>query len=180
MLDDLAERAAGGDEAAAGEVLEAVLPSVRNLVRYMVPGDVEADDIAQEALVTILRRLPDFRGEARFETWVYGVVARVTIGALRKRRRRESLAPRAPAGHLELVADHSAISESYLDRRRAARLLDQLPAGQREALVLHHMAGMSVSEVAEEVGAPVETVRSRLRLGRRKLRELEAEGGRDG
>jgi RNA polymerase sigma-70 factor (ECF subfamily) len=53
-----------------------------------------------------------------------------------------------------------------------ARALDTLPFEQRHALVLHHVLEMSVPEVAEEMRAPIETVRSRLRLGRVRLREL--------
>jgi RNA polymerase sigma-70 factor (ECF subfamily) len=52
------------------------------------------------------------------------------------------------------------------------RLLDRLPLEQRHALVLHHVLEMTVSEIAKELDTPVETVRSRLRLARNKLREF--------
>jgi len=59
-----------------------------------------------------------------------------------------------------------------LSRRRFVLLLDQLPLDQRHALVLHHVVGLNVDEIAAETGARRETVRTRLRLGRLKLRGL--------
>lgn len=169
----LALSAAGGDATAQEELVVTTLPRVRNLVRYLVRGDADVDDIAQDALVTVLRRLPSFRGESAFSTWLRSVVTRVTLDWVRKRRRRESLAPRAAEPHLDLVADVSRLPDTYLEHRRAVALLEKLPDEQRLALVLHHVAGMTVPEIAEELEAPVETVRSRLRLGLKKLRHLE-------
>ncbi|GAB5543194.1 MAG: sigma-70 family RNA polymerase sigma factor [Sandaracinaceae bacterium] len=172
-LTALAMRAAGGDASAQEELITATLPRVRNLVRYLVRGDQEVDDIAQDALVTVLRRLHTFRAESGFSTWLRAVVSRVALDVMRKRRRREKLAPRAPAPHLELVADVSRLPDAYLEHRRAVTLLERLPEEQRLALVLHHVAGMTVPEIAEQLEARPETVRSRLRLGLKKLRQLE-------
>lgn len=172
-LTALALRAAGGDTAAQEELVVATLPRVRNLVRYLVRGDAEVDDLAQDALITVLRRLHSFRGESVFATWLRSVVTRVTLDALRKRRRREALAPRAALPHLDLVADVTRLPDAYLEHRQAVLLLERLPEAQRLALVLHHVAGMSVPEIAEQLDAPAETIRSRLRLGSKKLRQLE-------
>jgi RNA polymerase sigma-70 factor (ECF subfamily) len=174
---EVARAAAGGDRAAAEQLLTRLLPRVRNLVRYLVRGDADVDDIAQDALVAILRGLPTYRGEATLESWSDRVVARVTFSALRRRRGEPSSAV-ADAPDLALVGD-GALDE-YLARREAVKALDRLPDEQRHALVLHHVLEMSVAEIADELGISGETIRSRLRLGKTRLRKLriDADAGR--
>jgi len=94
--------------------------------------------------------------------------ARLTISRLRKRRfewKRDTqynsdlmLASRGPG------------TDEFLHRRQIIQMLDDLPLDQRHALVLHHVLDMTVPEVAEELGVPAETVRSRLRLAKNRLR----------
>jgi RNA polymerase sigma-70 factor (ECF subfamily) len=171
---EVARAAATGDRTAAEQLLTRLLPRVRNLVRYLVRGDAEVDDIAQDALVAILRGLPTYRGEATLEAWGDRVVARVTFSALR-RRRGEPSGTVADAPELALVGE-GALDE-YLARREAVKALDRLPDEQRHALVLHHVLEMSVSEIAEELGISGETIRSRLRLGKTRLRKLRMDPG---
>lgn len=167
--------AVGGDRAAAAALLEELLPRVRNLIRYLVRGDTDVDDIAQESLIALLRGLPGFRGEAPLAAWADRVVARTTFAYLARVRASERRAAAAEPEELPGVAN----AEQYALRRQLARLLDRLPAEQRDAVVLHHAAGMSAPEIAELVGAPFETVRSRLRLGMASLRALMADAGRE-
>lgn len=145
-----------------------LLPRVRNLVRYLVRGDAEVDDIAQEALVAVLRGLPSYCGLGVFCSWADRVVARSTFAYLKRERHRVRL--NDTQCDFESLADTEALPDEYLSRRRLVQAMDQLPLEQRYALVLHHVLGLSVTEIAEEAGAPIETIRTRLRLGRSKLR----------
>jgi RNA polymerase sigma-70 factor (ECF subfamily) len=169
--DDLARvRAAAESRAAAGALMAEVLPRVRNLVRYLVRGDQGVDDLAQEALVVILRGLPTYRGDAPLLAWIDRVVVRSTF----ERRRRERL--RNTREGAEIPSDDAPLlrqsaPDIALDRRALVLALEQINAQQRDALVLHHVVGMSVPEVAAALEAPLETVRSRLRLGMAQLRE---------
>jgi RNA polymerase sigma-70 factor (ECF subfamily) len=124
--------------------------------------------MAQEALIAVLRGLPSYRGDGTFKSWSDRVVVRATFACLR-RRRADDARRAAETPELLPVDDRPAVAE-YLARRDLARLLDELPAEQRHALVLHHAVGMSVPEIADEVGVPLETIRSRLRLGMASLR----------
>jgi RNA polymerase sigma-70 factor (ECF subfamily) len=171
FIDPRVRAAASGDRAAAHALLLGLLPRVRNLVRYLVRGDGEADDLAQEALIAIVRGLGTFRGEASLESWADRVAVRSTFAALR-RQRRESAERRNAQADLQLAGPEATRPDEYADRRRAVAMLDVLPIEQRYALVMHHVLGMSVPEIARELGVPVETVRSRLRLARTRLREL--------
>jgi RNA polymerase sigma-70 factor (ECF subfamily) len=157
---------------AAHAILFELLPRVRNLVRYLVRGDAEADDLAQEALIAILRGLDGFRGEASFERWADRVAVRATFAGLRRRRRESADLQHAEPALRLAVPESARPDDAYADRRRVVAVLDALPPDQRHAVVMHHVLGMSVPEIARELGVPAETVRSRLRLARTRLRDL--------
>lgn len=168
---------ARNDREALTAVAIQLLPRVRNLIRYLIHGDQDVDDIAQEALLAVLRGLPSYRGDGSLESWADRVVARVTFAWLRRRKPERAL-------NLEIedesAADETALPDEYLRRRRLVDQLDQLPHEQRYALVLHHVLGMSVEEIALDTAAKAETVRTRLRLGKRHLRELAGSNSSEG
>jgi RNA polymerase sigma-70 factor (ECF subfamily) len=161
--------ARGGDRAATQALFTALLPRVRNLVRFLVRGDADIDDISQEALVAIIRGLGSFRADGTLKSWVDRVVVRATFAFIRKRRRE----PASSRNRLDLLDSEATVTaqpDDYLSRRRAVAALDELPLEQRHAIVLHHVLEMSVPEIADQLDMPAETVRSRLRLARAKLR----------
>ena len=170
VLGDRVAAAASGDSAASADVLTYLLPRVRNLVRYLVRRDLDIDDITQDALVALLRGLPTFRHDGTVESWADRVVARCTFSFLRRRR----AVPNLAALDSETLRDATPFAlggDEYLLRRRAVAALDDLPSEQRDAFVLHHIVEMSIAEVAVEVEAPAETVRSRIRLAKLRLRK---------
>jgi RNA polymerase sigma-70 factor (ECF subfamily) len=166
----LAEAAAQGDRKAAEALLRALLPRVRNLVRYFVRGDAEVDDISQEALVAVLRGLAGYRGEGAVQAWADRIVVRSVFAHIRRTRTAEKR-------HVEYTPDLVPVSNDqsahgFLARRKAVRALDEVPDEQRQVLVMHHVTGLGVREIAEELAIPFETVRSRLRLGMARLRSV--------
>jgi RNA polymerase sigma-70 factor, ECF subfamily len=171
----LAEAASRGDRRAAEALIALLLPRVRNLVRYLLRGDADVDDLAQEALVTILRGLPGYRGEGTVTAWSDRIVARSVFAHLRRTRASDKV-------HVEYTPDLVPVpsgesAHGFLSRRRLVRALDELPEEQRMVLVMHHALGLSVREIADEIAVPFETVRSRLRLGMARLRSVVAEDG---
>jgi RNA polymerase sigma-70 factor (ECF subfamily) len=172
---ELVARVLAGDRLALTALTTDLLLRVRNLVRYLIRGDQDLDDIAQEALLTVLRGLGTYRGQGTVESWSDRVVARATFAWLKRRRlgRERPLAD----WQAERVASPEVLPDEYLSRRQFVLLLDQLPLDQRHALVLHHVVGLSVDEIAAETGALRETVRTRLRLGRLRMRELGLRAG---
>ena len=164
--------AIAGDRRALETVVARLLPRLRNLVRYLVRGDADADDIAQEAAVAVVRGLPSFRGDGTLESWADRVAVRETFACLRRARRARERIDRS--ADLSAVPHPGGGPDAYAERRRTAALLDELPDEQRHAVVLHHVLGLSVPEIAVEMGAPMETVRSRLRIGIGRLRALHA------
>ena len=170
-IDSRIAAAARGDRAATEALLTELLPRVRNLVRYLVRGDRDVDDIAQEALIAIARGLAGFRGEGALTAWADRIAARATFAYLRRERRAPGHGLDGP--DLAAVPHPGDGPDRYAERRQLVRLLDQLPDEQRHALVLHHAMGLSVPEMAESLGISAETVRSRLRLGKARLRALD-------
>ncbi len=161
----LVQRAAVGDRKAREELSRVLLPRVRNLVRSLVRAHSDVDDIIQEGMVAVLRGLHTYRGEGSLHSWVDRIVARATFAYLKRLRRQQKSGTGASEG--PSICD---ATEQQIERRSAARLLEGLPEEQRHALVLHYVMGMHVREVAADLDVPFETVRSRLRLARAKLR----------
>jgi RNA polymerase sigma-70 factor (ECF subfamily) len=180
--DERASAAARGDRAAAAAILAELLPRARNLVRYLVRGDSEVDDMAQEALIAVLKGLPGYRAEGSFRAWSDRVIARTTFAYLkRKRAEAAELAEAHAAEAPELIpVPPAGRADDYLSRRDVVRLLDRLPAEQRHAIILHHAVGLSIPEIAADLGAPFDTIKSRIRLGMAALRAVAEENTNPG
>ena len=174
-VDPRIERVLAGDRQAADSIVRELLPRVRNLVRYLVRGDSEVDDMAQLGLMAVLRGLSTFRGEGSLKSWADRIVVRETLAYVKRRRRAEA-EQRDHSAELRIV-DEPSRPDAYLERRRMAEALDELPEDQRAVVVMHQIVGYSMPEVAEELGIPFETARSRHRLGMAKLREAMDDGG---
>lgn len=168
--------AVAGDRQALEALVLDLLPRVRNLVRYLVRGDQDVEDLAQEALIAIVRGLPGHRvDDGRFLAWADRVAVRATFHGLRRSRRVQAGIDHA--ADLAAVPHPGERPDEYSRRRAAARLLDALPEEQRQVVVLHHVVDLSVPEIADELGVPFETVRSRIRLGMARLRAVHGRTG---
>src|SRR5689334_7082950 len=91
ILDPRLEAARRGAAAATQSLLLEILPRVRNLARWLLRGDSHVDDVAQEALIAIVRGLPGYRGEGSFKSWTDRIVARVSFEWIRRLRRDREL-----------------------------------------------------------------------------------------
>ena len=135
-----------------------------------------AEDAVQEAFITVWRTAGTYiseRGKPR--TWLLTLVHRRAVDLVRREQRR-----RVPAATDEPVPPTPAAEDeaTLRDRRRAVQAaLTQLPADQREALELAYYGGLTQSELAEQLGVPLGTVKSRMFAGLRRLRDLLGEAG---
>lgn len=170
---DLAQRAAAGDLTATRRLLECVQPAAtRMVVGVLGAGHPDIDDVLQQAQLALVQALPAFRGECH----PAGYASRIAVHiALRYRTRHQSqLSRREALARLSSEAPPAAAPSDPLvaNRRRKLlqRLLTQLPPEQAETLALRVMLGYSLEEVAATTGAPVNTVRSRVRLAKEALR----------
>jgi RNA polymerase sigma-70 factor (ECF subfamily) len=167
-----------GDERAGAALLGELLPRVRNLTRTFLGSDAEVDDVAQQVLIQVVQSMATFRAEGSLQSWVNRITVRTALTHARKRRARAArdlpLADLPWGGEAASEASNAERGvgwDAYHQRRLAVKMLDRLPVEQRSVIVMHHMLGLSVQEIAEEETISFETVRSRLRLGMGKLRE---------
>jgi len=172
-LSELIERCKTGDGLAFREVFRAHRADVARLVQRMTGRPADLEDIVQEVFLQVYRSIKDFRGQSRFSTWLYRVTVNVVLMQRRAARSRP-VTHEAPDDAFgpdlrELPDDQVARA-----RRVAAfyRLLDRLSDKKRAVFVLHELEGLSPSEIAKVVSAPVLTVRTRLFYARRELLTL--------
>jgi len=162
-----------GDELAGAALLSELLPRVRNLTRTFLGTDSEVDDVAQQVLIQVVQSMASFRAEGTLQSWVNRITVRVALAHARQRRARAARdVPLEIEGQeLGAIQEQGPGWDGYYQRRAAVKLLDRLPVEQRSVVVMHHVLGLSVQEIAEEERISFETVRSRLRLGMAKLRD---------
>jgi RNA polymerase sigma-70 factor (ECF subfamily) len=164
--DDPPRPARADDPSAVSAILRAVAPDMLRVVRR-VPGprSADVDDVLQHALVALVQALPAFRHECSEAGYAARIAFRVAVRARRRLRVGESQFQ--SYDDLAEPSSDGLPSEASDARRRndlLRRLLDDLPEEQAEALGLRVMLGWSLEEIAAVSGAPVNTVRSRLRL----------------
>lgn len=172
-LADLARRAARGERQATSELLRRIGPALLRGVRRMIGGGPEVDDLLQESMIAFVSALPAFRGESSIERYAMRIAVRTAIGARKRaRERRGKLDVHARESEpLEAEATKPDEAELAARRRNVLRdLLAELPEAQAETLAMRVVLDYSLEEVAEATGAPVNTVRSRVRLAREALR----------
>jgi RNA polymerase sigma-70 factor (ECF subfamily) len=144
------------------------------LLRYVARtlGGVEgAEDVAQEAWIGVVRGLPRLRDPARFAAWVYGIATRRCADEIRARRRGRRLAGALAA---EAAVNGHAVEEAGAPGLDFAAALRSLPPGQRMVVSLHYGEGLATETVADALGIPAGTVKSRLHAARAALKPLLA------
>jgi RNA polymerase sigma-70 factor (ECF subfamily) len=162
-----------GDAAAAEVVATRLAPFVAQLVRRLTAWRGDAEDIAQDVLVSALAAREKFRGDAKLETWI----TRIAVNACRAHARKQWLRRRlyaAWAGRRPGAAAPAADEATEIDEqaRAVGDAVGQLPSKYREAIVLCYLQKQTPAEAAEALGLARGTVEVRLSRARRKLREL--------
>lgn len=158
-------RARAGDETAYRWLLERYRARAVRLAAHVLRHEGEAEDVAQEAFIKAFRRLPSFRGEGRFSAWLFGIVVRLCLD-----RRRSARWTREVSEEIAPLA--SAPADDPDMRLLMETLLDRLSPPMRAALILREMEGLDYDEIAQTLGIPVGTVRSRLHAARAQFRAL--------
>lgn len=171
----LVEAARNGDRFALDQLLRRHYDRIHAVTRRIAGGTRDADDACQEALIKIVKSLPTFDGRSSFGTWAYRIATNAALDELRKRRRRPMLHAIDSAGdetppeqrrpdplahrEVDAVADRLALDEAF----------DDLDEDFRTAVVLRDVGDLDYGEIAQILGVPVGTVKSRIARGRRQL-----------
>jgi RNA polymerase sigma-70 factor (ECF subfamily) len=156
-----------GDRHAFGRLVARIEGNIRRWALRLVDED-DADDVTQDVLLLVERRLPQFEARSRFSTWLYRITQNVALERRRKdARRARRLEVYVPDGTSEPVdrVDESALASIVL------RYFAELPARQREIFELADLKGLTAAEIAERLDMKPVTVRANLFKARRTIRE---------
>jgi RNA polymerase sigma-70 factor, ECF subfamily len=173
---------ARGDETALGELYDRVGRIAYGLAMRVLRDEGLAEDAVQEGFLNVWRNAAAFRAErAKASTWILTLVHRRAVDIVRREdRRRASALPDAAAAELkDPGAETDEAAWLRFERERVQAALGKLPDTQREALELAYYGGFSQSELAERLGVPLGTIKSRMHTGLARLRELLDEPSRE-
>jgi RNA polymerase sigma-70 factor (ECF subfamily) len=151
---------------------------------YRVIGrEEEARDVVQETFLRAFRGIKNFRGQAKFSSWVYRIALNLCRDWIRRERRAPIQATPEGIDLVELAAEQGPVEsiETLVARHDLSKIVEQamalLPDEQRTAIVLKEYHGMTFQEIADLQGCPLSTVKTRLYQGLTVLRRhLQAQG----
>jgi RNA polymerase sigma-70 factor (ECF subfamily) len=152
---DLVRRSASGDQDAFKALFDAHSALVFNVAYRMLRNRTEAEDLLQEVWLVVFREIGGFRGESRFTTWLTSITANRCIN--------RSIQKRRQAQHYERFSERAQAPGAPADPdERVQRALASLPEEARLLATLRYVAGSSYEEIAETLGCPLGTVKSKM------------------
>jgi RNA polymerase sigma-70 factor, ECF subfamily len=174
--EELVARSIGGDSDSFNELVLRWERPIYALAYRTIGREEDARDVCQETFLRAFRALPGFRGQAKFSSWLY----RIALNLCRDWVRRERRAPVVQASEdvdlieLAAAAEPSESIEDLVARNDLSRAVERamalLPEEQRTAIVLKEYHGLTFQEIADLVGCPLSTVKTRLYQGLTVLR----------
>ena len=176
----LVERVQRGDKKAFELLVIKYQRKLMRLVSRLVRDQAEAEDVVQEAFIKAYRALPQFRGESAFYTWLYRIGINTAKNYLVTQGRRAPTSTETNAEEGETFDDAEQLRdintpESMLATKQIASTvnvaMESLPEELRVAISLREIEGLSYDEIAEAMGCPIGTVRSRIFRAREAIAE---------
>jgi RNA polymerase sigma factor (sigma-70 family) len=163
--ESLITRAAEGDRQAFADLAAGEVDRMHALARLILRDPDLAEDAVQEALVRCWRRLPSLRDVDRFDAWLRRILVRAVADEFQRRRRFE--------GSIRVIRVEPATSdgaETIADRDELEHGFRRLSVDHRAVVVLHHFAGLPLTDVADTLGIPLGTAKSRYHYAMAALR----------
>jgi RNA polymerase sigma-70 factor (ECF subfamily) len=170
-IDELARRARDGDRDALEALLTAVRPRALNVCRGVLPHTPDAEDACQEALINIAGKIGSWGGRGRFTTWMH-VVAVNSARSTYRRMKNQAVASDVLPLEKPDPRTTSVIAGTRLDLLEAMESIERDHPQFVEPLLLRDVYGLSYEEIAEQVGAPLGTVKAQIHHGRKLARPL--------
>ncbi len=168
--DELLERIRLGDSSALEDLLRRHHPRLHAVCLRILGHRSDADDAAQNALVSIARNVTAFDGRSSFATWAYRIATNAALDEMRRRRRRPRPSADVDAVHERLADPRAEQAHDVLENRELVEsALAALPEEYRTALVLRDVADLEYDQIATILEVPIGTVRSRIARGRARL-----------
>jgi RNA polymerase sigma-70 factor (ECF subfamily) len=185
--EELVARSIGGDADSFNQLILRWERPIYALAYRTIGREEDARDVCQETFLRAFRALPRFRGQAKFSSWLYRIALNLCRDWIRRERRTGFVQPPEDVDLMDLVnADHPSESiEDLVARKDQVRAVERamalLPDEQRTAIVLKEYHGLTFQEIADLMGCPLSTVKTRLYQGlavlRRELNKTAAPKG---
>jgi RNA polymerase sigma-70 factor (ECF subfamily) len=177
----------GGDRVAFGQIVRRHQSPLYNFALRHLRSGPAAEEVVQEAFVRVVRNAGDFKHAARFSTWLYTIARNLCVDEARKRVHRKHASLDHPKGASEEggatlgeqtgdgkpSAERAAASTEI--RERVLEALDALPEEQREVFLMREVSNLPFKEIAEIVGVPENTIKSRMRYALERLQTALSE-----
>lgn len=168
---NLVERFNNGDESAFNEIVRKYQQRIYWHARRMTGNHLDADEIVQEVLLVLYKKLKDFKFKSSLYTWIYKITSTRSINLIRRRSVKEMFS-------LESGADREAESDILRDIENKEEIemlekhLQRIPAKQREVFILRTIDGLSYEEISEITGKSVGGLKSNYFHALRKITEM--------
>ncbi|MBN1653689.1 MAG: RNA polymerase sigma factor [Deltaproteobacteria bacterium] len=167
----LMQLVAANDRRAQRVLAHRLAGRVLRITQRLIQNNADSEDASQMALIEILQSAATFNGESSLERWADRITTRTAIRhARRQRKRPKSLVPLAEAEEVANATGHRELCEEV--PRNVDKYLAQLPHARREVLVLKHVLGHTIEEIAQLTDTPLGTVKDRLIAARRHVRKM--------
>lgn len=171
--------------ATAEEVFHLYGPRVYNLARRMLGSDADAEDVTQDVLLQVIRKLPTFRGESAFPTWLHRVAVNAALSHRQKRASRQQHEVNDPIDQLFEEGTHhhpirgwsvgpEDLALGHERHRLIEKAIAELPENYRDIIVLADKEGLPNADIAEMLGLSVSAVKNRLHRARVLMRHTLA------
>ncbi|HEY7292897.1 MAG TPA: sigma-70 family RNA polymerase sigma factor [Vicinamibacterales bacterium] len=174
--EELVARSISGDADSFNELVLRWERPIYALAYRTIGREEEARDVCQETFLRAYRALPGFRGQAKFSSWLYRIALNLCRDWVRRERRAPVVQPPEDGDLMEMAAaaEPSESIEDLVARKDLARSVERamtlLPEEQRMAIILKEYHGLTFQEIADLVGCPLSTVKTRLYQGLTVLR----------
>ena len=160
------------------DVFRQFAPFVWRALRRLGVAESDVEDVCQEVFMVVSRKLGTFEGRSALRTWIYGICARTASDYRRRAVRREIATDDVPVGGVD-ARQHEALVEKEA-RKTLDGILDRLDDDKRAVFVLYEIEELTMAEVAEAVGCPLQTAYSRLHAARKMVEGAVVRAGAEG
>jgi RNA polymerase sigma-70 factor, ECF subfamily len=174
--EELVARSIGGDSESFNELVLRWERPIYALAYRVIGREEDARDVCQETFLRAFRALSGFRGQAKFSSWLYRIALNLCRDWVRRERRTPVVQPPEDAelSDLAAVSEPAESIEDLVARRELTGIVEEamnrLPEEQRTAIILKEYHGLTFQEIADLVGCPLSTVKTRLYQGLTVLR----------
>lgn len=170
--DDLVVRLRDRDRSALGEAYDRHHAQVRGFARRVIGDDAQAEDLVQEVFIALPGAIEAFEGRSKLSTFLLGMTFNLGRKHIRTAARKRAMVSRLKQVPTEQSVDGERLSQRAQLAKQLVLAMDTLPEDQRAAFTLMELEEYTSVEVAEIIGVPEGTVRTRVFHAKRKLREL--------